>query len=211
MVHGLTQIPQHSDVHRVPNVSKPWEFTILSRNRLRMIRRCIIAHHQLHHIGIRRDEFRQLPKTHIQPCRPVALADTTGWQRDDGLSLPVGFAPDSSFRSYHGGLKWRADELALIVENGWWGVTYDSVGHLTSCRVQARSGVYIVNEVRTATGYQFRAFPLDPEWRPSTAVVGQAPTEEGLRILWTSLMIMTPPRCRYMTGGPVRDPRAPPC
>jgi hypothetical protein len=147
----------------------------------------------------------------VRSCRPVVLADTAGWQRADGLLLPAGFAPDSSFRSYHGGLKWTADELALIVENGWWGVAYDSAGHLASCHVHARSGAYIVHEARTPTGFEFRAFPLDPEWRPSSAIVGRAPTEEGLRILWTAFMTMLPPRCRYMTGEPVRDPRAPPC
>lgn len=146
-----------------------------------------------------------------RPCRTVVLVDTAGWQRDDGLSLPGGFAPDSAFRSYHGGLKWRANEIELIVENGWWGVAYDSAGYLTSCRVHARSGEYIVSEARTPTGFEFRAFPWDPEWRPSGAIVGRAPTEEGLRILWTAFVTMLPPRCRYMTGGPVRDPRAPPC
>lgn len=146
-----------------------------------------------------------------RPCRAVALVDTAGWQRNGDISLPPEFAPDSSFRSYHGGLKWRAEELELIVENGWWSVAYDSAGYLTSCRVHARSGEYIVSEARTPAGFEFRAFPWDPEWRPSGAIVGLAPTEEGLRILWTAFMTMLPPRCGYMTGGPVRDPRAPPC
>ena len=144
-------------------------------------------------------------------CREVALVDTTSWQRHGGLSLPPGFAPDSSFRSYHGGLKWSNTELGLTVENGWWGVAYDSAGYLTSCRVHTRSGEYIVSETKTATGFEFRAFPWDPEWRPSSAIVGQAPTEEGLRVLWTAFITMVPPQCRYMTGGPVLDPRAPPC
>ena len=146
-----------------------------------------------------------------RPCRAVALVDTAGWQRDGGLSLPTGFAPDPSFRSYHGGRQWRAKGLGLGIANGWWGVAYDSVGYLTSCRVHARSGEYIVSEARTPTGYEFRAVPRDSEWRPSGAIIGQAPTEEGLRILWTAFMTMLPPRCDYMTGGPVRDPRAPPC
>jgi hypothetical protein len=146
-----------------------------------------------------------------RPCRAVALVDTAGWQRIDGLSLPAEFARDSSFRSYHGGLKWKAGDLGLIMENGWWGVAYDSGGYLTSCRVQARSGEYIVSQARTPTGFEFRAFPWDPRWRPSGAIVGHAPTEERLRILWTAFLAMVPPRCGYMTGGPVRDPRAPPC
>ena len=146
-----------------------------------------------------------------RPCRAVPLVDTAGWQTDGGLSLPAGFSRDTLFRSYHGGLKWKANDLGLIVENGWWGVAYDSAGYLTSCRVHARAGEYIVSEARTPTGFEFHAFPWDPEWRPSGAVVGQAPTEERLRILWTVFMTMLPPRCGYMTGGPVRDPRAPPC
>jgi hypothetical protein len=146
-----------------------------------------------------------------RPCRPVALVDTTGWKLDDGLALPAEFAPDPSFRSYHGGLKWVAADLELIIENGWWGAAYDSAGYLTSCRVHARSGEYIVSEARTALGFEFRASPYDPSWRPSGAIVGRAPTEDGLRILWTSFMTTLPPRCRYMTGGPVRDPAAPAC
>jgi hypothetical protein len=147
----------------------------------------------------------------VQACRPVALVDTARWQRDNGVLLPAGFAPDSSFRSYHGGLRWRAGELALTVENGWWGVGYDSAGYLTSCLVETRSGTYLVNQARTPTGFAFRAVPFDREWRPSSAILGHAPTEEEIRILWTAFMTMSPPRCRYMTGGPVIDPSAPPC
>ena len=146
-----------------------------------------------------------------RPCRAIPIVDTTGWQMDDGVLLPPGFTRDSLFRSYHGGVEWREQDLGLIVENGWWGVAYDSAGYLTSCRVPARAGQYIVSEARTPTGFEFRAFPWDPAWRPSGAIVGQAPTEEGLRILWTVFMTMRPPRCGYMTGGPVLDPRAPPC
>jgi hypothetical protein len=87
---------------------------------------------------------------------------------------------------------------------------YDG-GYLTSCRVNARAGEYIVRETRTATGFEFTAFPWDPRWGPSSGIVAQAPTEDGLRVLWTAFMTMLPPRCAYMTGGPVQDPRAPPC
>lgn len=146
-----------------------------------------------------------------RPCRAIPVIATTGWQTDGGLLLPPGFARDSLFRSYHGGMKWKANDLGLIVENGWWEVAYDSAGYLTSCRVSARAGEYIVSEERTATGFEFRAFPWDAAWRPSGAIVGQAPTEEGLRVLWTVFMTMRPPRCGYKTGAPVRNRRAPPC
>ena len=149
--------------------------------------------------------------THLRPCRPVDVVDTEGWELTDGLPLPPGFARDSSYRSYHGGMKWQSDQLALFLVNGWWGVDYDSAGYLISCHVETRSGPYIVTEKRTASGFEFHAFPLDPAWRPSSAISGEAPTEEGLRILWTTLMLMSPPHCRYMTGGPVFDPQAPPC
>ena len=146
-----------------------------------------------------------------RPCRAVALVDTAGWRTNDGLSLPAEFAADSSYRSYHGGLKWKAGDLGLIVENNWWGVAYDSAGYLISCRVQARSGEYIVSQHRTPTGFEFRAFPWDPEWRPSSGIVGHAATEEQLRVLWTAFIVSVPPRCGYMTGAPVRNPQAPPC
>ncbi|HET9426418.1 MAG TPA: hypothetical protein VFO55_13695 [Gemmatimonadaceae bacterium] len=145
------------------------------------------------------------------PCRAVPLADTTGWRISANVVLPAGFAADSSFRSYHGGLKWKSGDLALVVENGWWSVDYDSAGHLLSCRVTARAGEYIVSESRTPEGFEFRAFPWNPQWGPSTAIGGAAKTEEGLRILWTSFMTMVPPHCRYMTGDPIRNPSGPPC
>jgi hypothetical protein len=145
-----------------------------------------------------------------RPCRAVAISDTTGWKREGGRLLPDGFAPDSTFRAYHGGLQWKSKDLAISVLNNWWGVVYDG-GYLTSCRVNARAGEYIVRETRTATGFEFTAFPWDPRWGPSSGIVAQAPTEDGLRVLWTAFMTMLPPRCAYMTGGPVQDPRAPPC
>ena len=69
---------------------------------------------------------RQWGMANAKLCRAISLADTVGWQRDGTLLLPAGFARDSSFRSYHGGLKWRGKDAALIVENGWYGVAYDS-------------------------------------------------------------------------------------
>ncbi len=151
------------------------------------------------------------------PCRPVATVDTAGWTpiqigtQIGNAALPAQFKQDTTFRSYHGGLKWSAGDVGLQVENGWWGVAYDSAGYLTACRVTVRDGEYLVNEVRTSTGYAFHAFPLDPTWRPSTMITGSANSEEGLRIAWTGFLSMVPPRCRYMTGAPLRNPSAPAC
>jgi hypothetical protein len=101
--------------------------------------------------------------------------------------------------------------MAFSIENGWWGVSYDSAGYLTACRVKVRAGEYLVNESRTAAGYSFTAFPWNPNWGPSASITGQATNEESLRILWTAFVSMVSPECRYMTGAPVRDPSAPAC
>lgn len=154
---------------------------------------------------------------HALPCRPVTAADTAGWvpiKIGSGIGpavLPTAFAQETTFRSYHGGLKWAAPGMAFSIENGWWGVPYDSAGYLTACRVKARAGEYLVNESRTPTGYSFTAFPWNPTWGPSTMITGQATNEENLRVLWTAFVSMVPPECRYMTGAPVRDPTAPAC
>jgi len=143
----------------------------------------------------------------LRACRAVAISDTSGWGRIEGVQLPSGFSRDPSFRSYHGGLRWTSGDLELVVENGWWGVEYDSSGHLISCRAEVKSGTYVVSETQTSDGFEFRAFPLDPAWRPSTRIVARAPTEEDLRVLWTSFTVMSSPACRYMTGGPVYNPQ----
>ncbi|MEP6622190.1 MAG: hypothetical protein ABJE47_22900 [bacterium] len=154
---------------------------------------------------------------HALPCRPVAATDTTGWVpitigSDIGPAvLPSAFAQDTTFRSYHGGLKWAAPGMVFSIENGWWGVPYDSAGYLTACRVKARAGEYLVNESRTPTGYSFTAIPWNPTWGPSTMISAQAMNEESLRILWTAFVSMVPPECRYMTGAPTRDATAPAC
>jgi hypothetical protein len=154
---------------------------------------------------------REWGMANLRPCRPVALVDTLGWKAEGTPLLPQGFSRDTAYRSYHGGLRWKQNDLSLAAVNNWWGIPYDSAGHLTSCRVRARAGEYVAYETRTATGFQFTAFPYDPAWGPSGGIVGVAPTEEALRIMWTAFMQMIPPRCNYMTGSPVRDPRAPPC
>jgi len=154
---------------------------------------------------------------HALSCRPVTVTDTTGWapvkigNRIGPAVLPSAFTQDTTFRSYHGGLKWVAPTMEFSIENGWWGVPYDSAGYLTACRVKARAGEYLVNETRTPTGYSFMAFPFDPTWGPSTMITGRAANEENLRILWTGFVSMVPPECRYMTGAPLRDPSAPAC
>ena len=155
--------------------------------------------------------------SHVLPCQPVARVDTTGWvpirigSAAGPAILPPSFAPDSTFRSYHGGLKWVAPGMEFAIENGWWSVPYDSAGYLTACKVKVRAGEYVVNETRTAKGFTFSAFPWNPSWGPSTMVTGSAETEEKLRALWTAFESMVPPHCRYMTGSPVRDPSSPAC
>jgi hypothetical protein len=155
--------------------------------------------------------------SHVMPCLGVTRADTTGWapikigNANGPAILPPSFGPDSTFRSYHGGLKWVAPGMEFAIENGWWGVPYDSAGYLTACRAKVRAGEYVVNETRTATGFTFSAFPWNPNWGPSTMVTGRAETEEKLRILWTAFESMLPPHCRYMTGSPLRDPSSPAC
>jgi hypothetical protein len=154
---------------------------------------------------------------HVLACRPVTVTDTTGWvpikigSRIRPAVLPSAFTQDTTFRSYHGGLKWIAPAMEFSIENGWWGVQYDSAGYLTACRVKTRAGEYLVNESRTPTGYSFMAFPWSPTWGPSTMITGHATNEENLRILWTAFVSMVPPECRYMTGAPLRDPTAPAC
>jgi hypothetical protein len=155
--------------------------------------------------------------SHVLPCLPVAAVDTAGWvpikigSATGPAILPSAFTSDSTFRSYHGGLKWVAPGMEFAIENGWWGVPYDSSGYLTACRVKVRAGEYVVNETRTATGFSFSAFPWNPNWGPSTMVTGRAETEEKLRILWMSFASMVPPQCRYMTGSPLRDPNSLSC
>jgi len=165
----------------------------------------------------RRGAPREWAMAHALPCGVVRKADTTGWVPITNASdlepalLPSTFVQDTAFRSYHGGLQWIAPGMAFTMENGWWGVPYDSAGHLTACRVTVRAGDYLVNESRTSTGFAFSAIPWNPLWGPSMKITGQANTEETLRILWTAFVGMAQPPCQYRTGEPVRDPSSPAC
>ena len=150
---------------------------------------------------------------HARPCRPVSLADTTGWESilptegprpsavtaypGAGLGrariiLPPAFTRDTAFRSYHGGYGWAAGETKFRMESGYWGVQY--AGKIvTACRVVTAAGAYVVQESMQDGRYSFYAFPVDSVWRPSVMISGVATTEQGLRGPWTAFALMTPP------------------
>jgi len=160
---------------------------------------------------------RDWAMAHALPCRAVSLANTREWVpitngSDPGPALmPRAFAQDTAFRSYHGGLRWIAPSSSFSVENGWWGVLYDSAGYLTGCRVTVRAGDYLVSERRISDGFEFTAIPWNPTWGPSTKITAHASTETQLRILWTAFVGMVPPECQYRTGEPVRNPSSSAC
>jgi hypothetical protein len=131
-----------------------------------------------------------------RPCRPVAVVDTSGWRATASPYtlgvLPPMLTPDTSFRAYHGGLRWAGQGMTFTVTRGWWGIGYDSVGRLLSCRVTARTGEYIVHEVRDSAGFAFTAIRGQPVCMPSVVITGRAPSEAALRVLWTALMVIPP-------------------
>jgi hypothetical protein len=125
------------------------------------------------------------------PCNLSSGVDTSSWVRYGHrgygwLKLPKDFVLDSTFSSYHGGIRWRNSTRSVAIEHGWWGVDI-SEGRIQACRGTFPTGPFIVQRSSVNGSAEVWAFRADPTWRSGVRVVITGPTHDNARFSWSVL------------------------